>query len=159
MVTCGYELPVSTDLASTECTRMKSTKRPQQNENKSEFCLQLMDLYTKLDIFQLVEDFPSNRLRGMHRFHDRLSLRLPSVAYPRKPTWSCIRLHHLTSALILLLINRATSINVRESMGYSGWIRRNSCSMALTVLIVFTYSEPPLLSLSIPLMNVMQQEN
>lgn len=45
------------------------------------FHLQLRDLCSKLETFQLVESVSSGKLHGTFGIHERLSSRFPSVAY------------------------------------------------------------------------------
>lgn len=101
-VTGKYELPVGTDLASTRPIQVKSRGRPQLNGNKSRCYLQLMDSYIRLEIFRLVEYFPSKGNCEIFQFHHYSFLRLPLVACLRKPAWSCKGPHQMTWMLTCL---------------------------------------------------------
>lgn len=81
----GYTKPVSTELTSAQDRQMKSIGRLQQNGNKFELYVQLMDSYTTSLIFQLAESIPSNRLHGMFGFHNRMLSRFSVVAFLRGP--------------------------------------------------------------------------
>lgn len=81
-ITNRYELPVDTELAP---TRMKSTRRSQQNGNKFELHLQFMSLFIMLKIFRLVECVLFDCICRMFGFHHYMSSRFPLIGCLRRP--------------------------------------------------------------------------
>lgn len=97
-LTRWYELPIITQLVSTQAIRMRSTRRPRPNGNKFELYLQLIDLYTTLDIFPQLEYVLPYLFRGIFGYHDRLRLWFSFVACLRRSTWCCMAVHHMSCA-------------------------------------------------------------
>lgn len=92
----GHELSAGPRMTLAQSTKLNATRRLPRVGITFKLCLQIICLCTKYKISWLVECIPSNALRVMFGFHDRMSSRCSLASYLGKLAGSFTGQHQVT---------------------------------------------------------------